>query len=146
MNGVTFSGNGSPGGNTLHVSGSNVNWSNILISGGCYFEGGGTSSSYGGNLESPGNTCGLIDPTDHVNVADPMLAPLAPYGGPTRTLLPRLGSPAIGNGYDYNCIGIDQRGSPRNDADCDVGAVERQAGEQDPIFVDGFESGNTSAW
>ncbi len=146
MNGVTFSGNGSPGGNTLDVTGSNVNWTNTLISGGCLFESGATTVSLGGNLESPGNTCGLVDPSDHVNIANPMLSPLASYGGPTRTLLPRLGSPAIGNGYNYHCIGVDQRGEPRSDGACDVGAVERQSGDRDPIFVDGFESGNSSAW
>ncbi len=146
MNGVTFSGNGALYGNTLRASGSNANWSNTLISGACQLESGATAVSNGGNLESPGSTCGLDDPSDHVNVADPTVAPLASYGGPTRTLLPKLGSPAIGNGLNANCLGVDQRGEPRSDGACDVGAVERQAGDQDPVFVDGFESGNTSAW
>ena len=34
---------------------------------------------------------------------------------------------------------------PRPDADCASGAVERQPGEGE-IFLDGFESGDTTAW
>lgn len=64
-------------------------------------------------------------------VADPLLAPLADYGGETLThaLLP--GSPAIDAGNNALCSATDQRGEPRpidGDADgtavCDIGAVE----------------------
>jgi hypothetical protein len=66
---------------------------NALISGACSPP----VLSNGGNLESPGDTCGLTDPSDQVNVlpADLALGPLQDNGGPTWThgLLP--GSPAI---------------------------------------------------
>ena len=32
------------------------------------------------------------------------------------------------------------------DGDCDSGAVGRQPGDPEPIFLDGFESFDTSAW
>jgi hypothetical protein len=41
---------------------------------------------------------------------------------------------------------LDQRGLPRDDDHCDHGAVERQDQDPDPIFVDGFDFGDTSAW
>jgi CSLREA domain-containing protein len=146
LDAVTLSGNSSPGGESLRVVGSaNMVFTNSLISGSCY-DGGGLFSSSGGNLESPGNTCGLGSTGDDVNVVDPMLAPIAPYGGPTQTMFPLAGSPAIGSALNGQCLAVDQRGEQRNDGACDVGAVERQAGEEDPIFVDGFESGNTSVW
>lgn len=53
--------------------------------------------------------------------ADPRLGPLADNGGPTRTMLPGAGSPALGAGAD--CPSADQRGEPRGAA-CDLGAVE----------------------
>ncbi len=145
LDGVTFSGNGSASSTTVAVTSGDVSFTNTLISGWCsvYVS---TSASNGGNLESPGNTCTLTHASDQVNVADPMLGPLAPYGGPTRTLLPLAGSPAIGGGSNTACLTVDQRGEPRADGACDTGAVERQVADQDPLFVDGFESGDVAAW
>ena len=90
--------------------------------------------SGGGNIESPGNSCGLSDPTDLVNVSaeDLNLGPLADNGGPTMThaLLP--GSVAIDRIPESKCVDADgepltadQRGFPRG-AMCDVGAFEVQ--------------------
>lgn len=147
LDGVTVSENSSSSGNSIVVYDSaTVVFSNTLISGSCTSFSSGVFSSSGGNLESPGNTCELVGPGDDVNVGDPMLAPLGSYGGPTRTLFPLVGSPVLDNGLNAQCLGIDQRGEQRTDGACDVGAVERQAGEQDPIFVDGFESGDTTNW
>jgi len=146
LNSVTFSGNSAPSGETIRIrGGSSVNFINTLISGSCILDSGSTVS-YGGNLESGGDTCGLVDSTDQVNVVDPLLAPLAHNGGSTRTMLPLSGSPAIGGGSDWYCLNEDQRGEIRGDGNCDIGAVERQPGEQDPVFIDGFESGDTGAW
>ena len=54
--------------------------------------------------------------------ADPMLAALADNGGPTKTLLPPNGSPAVGAGKA--CPATDQRGMPRKSDGCTAGAVE----------------------
>jgi len=87
-------------------------------------------TSGGGNLESPGDTCGFDQPTDQVNVsADNLkLGPLQDNGGPTQThaLLP--GSVAIDVIPEAMCeADDDQRGEPRPGGTmCDVGAFEVQ--------------------
>jgi hypothetical protein len=98
--------------------------------------GGGTALSGGGNIESPGDTCGFNDPTDQVNISaeDLNLGPLADNGGPTEThaLLP--GSVAIDQIPEADCVDADgqplttdQRGEPRPaGSGCDVGAFEVQ--------------------
>jgi hypothetical protein len=60
---------------------------------------------------------------------DPLLAPLGNYGGPTQTMPPLSGSPAIDAGNDSAAGGLtfDQRGLPRfSGAHVDIGAVEIQ--------------------
>ncbi len=52
---------------------------------------------------------------------DPLLGPLQDNGGPTRTMMPGPGSPAIGQGT--TCAEMDQRGEPRP-SPCTLGAVE----------------------
>jgi len=147
LNGVTIRGNSSPSGESLQAASSaTFTLVNTLIVGTCYADSGGAFVSSNGNLESPGDTCDLAAGTDQIGVGDPMLFPLDSYGGPTQTMLPRLGSPALGGGDDGYCLTYDQRGELRSDGNCDVGAVERQSVEPDPIFTDGFESGDTSAW
>jgi hypothetical protein len=54
--------------------------------------------------------------------ADPLLAPLAANGGPTPTAAPSPSSPLRNAGR--NCPATDQRGTPRNSAQCTVGALE----------------------
>jgi hypothetical protein len=82
--------------------------------------------------------------TAAVIIAQPNLAPLGGQGGPTATMAPNFGSPAI-DAVAAGCPapGTDQRGRFRpQGAACDIGAVEGQAG----LFADGFESGGLSAW
>jgi len=91
-----------------------------------------------GYNDSPDGTClngGTGDTT-----ADPLLAPLGNYGGPTQTMALLPGSPAIDqiplnytypNSGDNLCPanGTDQRGYPRpdvNETSCDIGAYETQ--------------------
>jgi len=63
---------------------------------------------------------------DLTGVANPNLAPLAAFGGPTPTQLPNPGSPAIDHGG--TCPATDQRGFSRaTAAPCDAGAVEAGA-------------------
>ena len=74
---------------------------------------------------------------------NPLLAALADNGGPTRTMLPQAGSPAI-NAADFDvCVNgatnsIDQRSLPRPSpagGQCDIGAVEVQAAQSYALTV-----------
>ena len=62
---------------------------------------------------------------DMTGNTDPVLAPLADYGGPTLTHLPMPGSLAIDAGNCSSGPLTDQRGiaRPQND-NCDIGSVE----------------------
>ncbi len=95
---------------------------------------GGTITSVGYNLTgdlSTANSCNLVVSTDKLG-ANPELGPLANNGGSTETLLPSLGSPALGaipsspvttlNGFQV-CPRTDQRGVA-NIGNCTIGATE----------------------
>jgi hypothetical protein len=60
--------------------------------------------------------------TENPIFVNPQLGPLADNGGPTQTLAPQSGSPAIDAGA-AGCPATDQRGAPRV-GPCDIGAVE----------------------
>jgi predicted outer membrane repeat protein len=66
--------------------------------------------------------------------SDPDLAPLGNYGGPTQTMPPLPGSPAIGAGsMAANIFATDQRGYPRTQNGLiDIGAVELQSPAANP--------------
>jgi RHS repeat-associated protein len=56
---------------------------------------------------------------------DPDLGSLTENGGPTETMLPETGSPAIGNGAVFSAAdGVDQRGVGRPTSNVDIGAVQ----------------------
>ena len=58
-----------------------------------------------------------------ITFSDPKLDALKDNGGPTKTMMPLAGSPAIGIGK--TCPATDQRGKPRKQPDgCTAGAVE----------------------
>ncbi|MDX2092142.1 MAG: right-handed parallel beta-helix repeat-containing protein [Kofleriaceae bacterium] len=80
----------------------------------------------GNNLQWPmKKIVGTADDTPCVagiTFADAMLGPLGDHGGPTPTLVPMAGSPALGAGT--NCPATDQRGMPRASGSCTIGAVE----------------------
>jgi predicted outer membrane repeat protein len=97
----------------------------------------GITTTGGGNLESPGNTCGFNPVTDQVSVSaeDLNLGELAANGGPTMTH--KLGDGGLGEGSvaidaipgDACDVTEDQRGQPRPETGgtmCDVGAFEVQ--------------------
>jgi predicted outer membrane repeat protein len=74
----------------------------------------------GGNLQYPGTDCGVTIP-----VADPLLLPLANYGGPTETMALPPGSPAVDTAVLISCPPTDQRGVARPQGPgCDIGAFE----------------------
>lgn len=75
-----------------------------------------------GTLEA--NISGSHAGTDNLIGGNPLLAPLGDYGGPTRTMPPLRGSPAIDAGGSLS-IHTDQRGSARwRGAEVDIGSVE----------------------
>ncbi len=108
-----------------------VKLSNTIIDGDCVTDPNNVTTSLGGNLESPGNTCALTAGGDQVNVADPKIGPLAMNGGLTKTHALLAGSPAIGHGNDAACPATDQRGVTRPapaGGHCDVGSYEYNTG------------------
>jgi len=108
-----------------------VEFRNTILHGECA---GWSVDSYGGNIESPGDTCGLWAWEDQplVPEVELNLGPLEKNGGPTLTHLPGQGSVAIDQIELWACMDAnwepletDQRGvgRPRGDL-CDVGSVE----------------------
>jgi CSLREA domain-containing protein len=90
----------------------------------------------GGNVAADSSCSTLTRAGDRLNV-DPLLAPLAPNGGPTQTHALLIGSPAIDRvGFTPEggfCGTTDQRGLPRpvnagGGLACDSGAFELQPG------------------
>ncbi len=79
-----------------------------------------------------GNNLSWNDTTCPGLVADPKIGLLQDNGGPTKTVLPAAGSPAIGGVPLASCsITTDQRGLPRPETGgtaCDIGAVEVGSG------------------
>jgi fibronectin-binding autotransporter adhesin len=85
------------------------------------------------NLIGTGGTGGLTS-ADHnlLNVADPGLAPLGDYGGPTETMALQPNSPALHAGTALPGVTTDQRGFPPDNPP-DIGAFQSQPG---PLVVD----------
>jgi hypothetical protein len=86
--------------------------------------------SNGNNLDG-GNSCNFNQPSDKVNTAWGGDINLGLNGGPTLTHLLLGGSAAVNAGSNAVCAaspvsGVDQRGLPRSDAQCDIGAFEVQ--------------------
>jgi hypothetical protein len=135
INSSTISGNSVTGGwvngRAIWKAGGTVVVSNTLVDGDCYMEF--DLQSGGGNLESPGNSCGFDRGSDQSGIPSDVLglAGLADNGGPTLTHALLAGSAAIDNGLNIACPAVDQRGRSRpmdGDGDgyavCDVGAYE----------------------
>ncbi len=111
----------------------------------------GVITSLGHNLDSDG-TCELTGVGDKPGVA-PMLWPLADNRGPTRTHLPRTGSPVIDAGDPLGCtddmgspLAADQRGFRRHvdggsgSARCDMGAVEIELKVNSQLQLIGYQA------
>lgn len=70
---------------------------------------------------------------------DPLLGPLDANGGgtithPTLTFFPLDSSPVLNAGSNALCLATDQRGASRPVGNCDIGAVEKQTGEETDQF------------
>ncbi len=103
--------------------------------------------SFGHNLETT-DTCGLNAAGDQVNTPSG-LAAIADNGGFTRTMALLPGSAAIDTGNEIGAPATDQRGVSRpqdgddnGTATSDIGAFE----VENPLFTDGFETGDTFMW
>jgi hypothetical protein len=95
--------------------------------------------TYGGSnlVQSVDNEFGTITgPAPLTNAPD--LAPLGNYGGPTQTMPPLPGSPAIGAGsVTANTFSTDQRGYSRTQNGLiDLGAVELQSPAANPPVLE----------
>jgi hypothetical protein len=113
---------------------------------------GGAVTSLGANLVGDTNVAAVLNqPGDLALVMDPRLGALADNGGPTQTMLPLPGSPALDASHPVVCgaFRADQRGEAfprRTDGDgdgsatCDIGAVEAAAGTVAPGPTLLFES------
>jgi len=75
------------------------------------------------NLQWPSGIKDDMDCTPGITRVDPLLGVLADNGGPTQTITPQPGSPALAAGSD--CPPTDQRGMPRSEP-CTLGALEVQ--------------------
>ncbi|MET0230546.1 MAG: choice-of-anchor Q domain-containing protein, partial [Rhodanobacteraceae bacterium] len=115
-----------------------VNIGNSIVSGSCRLDAGALHHA-SGNVESPGNGCGLGGGNQvGVDADDLALGALGNYGGNTPTLVPGTGSVAIDNASNDQCTAYDQRGFARPvEGPCDVGAVEVEG--VDVLFADGFD-------
>jgi len=81
-------------------------------------------------------TVGNIIPATYIT-DDPLLAPLADNGGPTRTHALPPDSPAVDAGNNITALDTDQRGRSRvSGAAADIGSYELQT---DSILADGFD-------
>ena len=136
---------GTPG-SLLTVRGgtANVRLYNSVMAGSCAFASGGTMFHAEGNIESPGDTCGLDGGSNEVEMPAVQLhlGALGDHGGFTHTYEPALGSFLIDQAKETWCLfsPLDQRRHlrPADGVTCDIGAVESGAGA-DTIFADGFD-------
>jgi hypothetical protein len=94
--------------------------------------------TYGGSnlVQTVDNGGTITGPAPLTNAPD--LAPLGNYGGPTQTMPPLPGSPAIGAGsVADNTFSTDQRGYPRTQNGLiDIGAVELQSAAANPPVLE----------
>jgi parallel beta-helix repeat protein len=131
----TLSGNSASDGGGIDNESGVVSLANTIVA----------NSGSGGNIDNvSGSVFGESDLIDDASTAggftngvngnivgvDPLLAPLGNYGGPTQTMPPLPGSPAIGAGSTalvFTGVTTDQRGEPRTvNSTVDIGAVETQ--------------------
>lgn len=137
----------------MGTASSDISFGATILAGSCTLDG--VATTLGSNLESPGNSCRLDETIDQVDVfpTDLKLSPLGYYGGSSASQLLLPGSVAIDAVATCPPPAEDQRGVFRpidGDGDtgavCDIGAVEVNLNELPQIFVDDFESGDTSGW
>lgn len=126
---TTIALNSAPVGSIFSAPIANLQIRDSILSGTCAgFPGGTFAQSGGGNVESPGNSCGL-GPSDQVGISGAALGlgALALQGGATPTYSITATSAARNRVPASRCAPFDQRGFQRlspYDAACDAGAYE----------------------
>ena len=130
----TIFGNSAQSAGNVSRSGGTITFGNTIIAGGFLVGSGGTGPDISGagfasadyNLIENTVTGTITGTTTHnVTGVSPSLLPLANYGGPSPTLLPRPSSPAVNAGDPANAAATDQRGLARvSGAQSDIGSVE----------------------
>jgi hypothetical protein len=152
----TISGNSAPVGSALSWESGELAIHDSLVGDG---SGSDACASISGSLVASGwnhatdGSCGALAGGGIGEVGDLGLGPLRDHGGLVATHLPLAGSPALDvaptcAGPNGRLLTTDARGYPRptdddgdGEARCDLGSVERG-----PLFLDGFESGDTERW
>jgi len=142
LNQCTLSGNSAPGnfggGGGIYNNGT-LTMTNTVVGGNSGYTGADIYSDSALNYRGSN----LVQSADHPRgtitgpaplTSAPDLAPLGNYGGPTQTMPPLPGSPAIGAGsVAVNTFSTDQRGFPRTqNGVIDLGAVELQSPAANP--------------
>ena len=115
LDGCTITGNSAVNqGGGIRRAGGTVIITNCIVAG--------NTSGIGGT-ENLAGTIVITGP--NLTTGNPLLAPLGNYGGPTQTMPPMIGSPAIDGCTNGTSFATDQRGNPRIiGAYADIGAVE----------------------
>ncbi len=134
---ITFSGNQASGGGGLFggaiAGGTTLTITNTLFFNNLSNDCGGPMACHDGASQGSNN---LQWPQNHVACSSPdtlcstgtvfrdslLSSTIESNGGPTKTILPLSGSPALGAGT--SCPSTDQRGRPRSPGTCTLGAVE----------------------
>jgi xanthomonalisin len=140
----TFTGNSAAGsGGDIDNSSSQVNITNSILAASTpndiYNEAGSTNTLGGSNIVQVLNNAGTLIGTNTIRSVNPQLATLGNHGGPTWTMPPLAGSPAIDAASSTTLL-TDQRGYPRPVGPAaDIGAVEFQ--DASPIVTTAADSG-----
>ncbi len=149
---VTIAGNGSAGEAQLNVVAGNGAAATVestiianAVGGGKNCDGVAPTSN-GFNLDSA-NSCSFGMPNDLINT-NPLLGPLQNNGGPTFTIAPLAGSPAINKGANPLALAFDQRGpgfARVVGVAADIGAFEVQAAPSAPVAMPTLNGGASFA-
>ena len=156
----TFSSNSANYGGAIGNGYGTVNLKSSVLAkgsngGNCFTYGSGTIITDGGFNLSDDSTCNFTVGTSSIANRNPDLDTLKNNGGPTQTILPKQGSPAIDAIPAANCgATTDQRGVARpQNGKCDIGAVEVKVGDttstgykyEAPSVANGVNTGGGSS-
>jgi hypothetical protein len=120
----TFSGNSATDGGGIYIYSGTVTLRNTIVASSTGSNCSGLITNGGNNVDD-GTTCGWGSASGSLSSTNPLLGTLDDYGGFTQTIKLQAGSSAI-DATSSNCPATDQRGQPRSNPTCDIGAYEVQ--------------------